>query len=446
MPDIQPTPPKSRRKAAPASDFVVKEEHGDGSVTWVNPNTLDEIRLHESTAPTPDILKALAANGIVPKRPHVDDIPEDFDVPEANPIPEEEPEETALSRVLTRIKTIDSADIRAEVRIYRVKSDRTESYCGKFTVEQYDEHGEELIRAHFGDGSYRVRVYGPSTTPGIGNYGKFSRLTNYPLEIEPSRLPLSSTIPGSAGGTGDNGTNAMIAQLQREIATLRTAPAVDPMQSLKMAAQVMEMFGIKPGATMGKPQSVVQQIAEMEQMLKLRRTLREESESENDGPADKTAGMMDIARDVLGVLKNQQAAPAAPEPLPALAVPPMFQPEQAMQPQYQPTPQPVENENVNLAENALLNVTVAALINAANRGDTVETHAPGLADKMPDEVIDMMEIPLWYDLMIANLTPQNVTGVERHREWFGKLRDAILANVYADDEPANPQPGSGPNV
>lgn len=444
MPDIQPATPKTRRKVAPASDFVVKEEHGDGSVTWVNPNTLDEIRLHESTAPTPDILKALAANGIVPKRPHVDDMPDDFDVPQAVLIPEEEPEETALSRVLTRIKTIDSADIRAEVRIYRVKSDRTESYCGKFTVEQYDEHGEELIRAHFGDGSYRVRVYGPSTTPGIGNYGKFSRLTNYPLEIEPSRLPLAASIPGAAGAVADNGTNAMIAQLQSELARLRATPAVDPMQSLKQAAEVMRLFGIQPGAAMGKPQSVVQQIAEMEQMLKLRRTLREESESESDGGGDKTAGMMDIARDVLGVLKNQQ--PATPEPIPALAVPQTFQPPQAMQPAYQPTPQPIEGENVNLAQNALLNVTVAALINAANRGDTVETHAPGLAEKMPDEVIDMMEIPLWYDLMIANLTPANVLGVEKHRDWFLKLRDAVLANVYADDEPANPAPGAGPNV
>jgi hypothetical protein len=439
MPDIQPAPPKSRRKAGPASDFVVKEEHGDGSVTWVNPNTLDEIRLHESTAPTPDILKALAANGIVPKRPHVDDMPDDFDAPQAELIPEEEPEETALSRVLTRIKTIDSADVRAEVRIYRVKSDRTESYCGKFTVEQYDEHGEELIRAHFGDGSYRVRVYGPSTTPGIGNYGKFSRLTNYPLEIEPSRLPLAASIPGAAGAVADNGTNAMIAQLQSELARLRATPAVDPMQSLKQAAEVMRLFGIQPGAAMGKPQSVVQQIAEMEQMLKLRRTLREESESESDGGGDKTAGMMDIARDVLGVLKNQQ--PTAPEPIPALAVPQTFQPPQAMQPQYQPTPQPIEGENVNLAQNALLNVTVAALINAANRGDTVETHAPGLADKMPDEVIDMMEIPLWYDLMIANLTPANVLGVEKHRDWFLKLRDAVLANVYADEsEDAPPAP------
>lgn len=450
MPDnpaIQRKPGNSR-KSAP-SRFVVKEEHGDGSTTWVDPETLEEITLHSETAPTEAYLRDLAKNGIVPRRPTLDDLDEE---PSSNADPAvmyDDAPEDALSRVLTRIKTVATAETRSEVKIYRVKDAGKEAYCGSCSVEEYDEFGEEWIRARFGAGSYRVRVYGPAMQEG-SNYGKFVRLTNTLVEIEPSLLPVKSTLPGAAnsdasaalGAAGAGALLPILQNLAHEIATLKAGPQRDPMDEIKRIAEIAKLFN-----NGGQSKSVVEQMKEMELMLGLRRKLADERDGESgDGKPD----MMDMAGKVLSLITPQpgaapavQGIPAGPaEIAPTVQIPSALYPTHA-EPAFQPQP---EGEPVNPIQSSFLLITVNALMRAADRGDAPDKHAPGLADKMPDEVVDALETDLWFDFLASSVPPEVAAEIEKRRQWFTALRDKILESVYQDDDQtgANPAPGSGP--
>lgn len=456
MPDnpaIQRKPGNSR-KSAP-SRFVVKEEHGDGSTTWVDPETLEEITLHSETAPTEAYLRDLAKNGILPRRPTLDDLDADEgDAPlnVGNAGVYDDAPEDALSRVLTRIKTVATAETRSEVKIYRVKDAGKEAYCGSCSVEEYDEFGEEWIRARFGAGSYRVRVYGPAMQEG-SNYGKFVRLTNTLVEIEPSLLPVKSTLPGAANSDasaalGAAGVGALLPILQNlahEIATLKAGPQRDPMDEIKRIAEIAKLFNGN-----GQSKSMMEQMKEMEVMLGLRRKLADEREGEGGG--DGKPDMMEMAGKVLSLITPQpgaapavQGIPASPAELaPTVQIPPALYPahaEPAFQPQTSPLP---EGEPVDPFQNALFLVTINSLLRAAARGDSPDMHAPGLADQLPDKLIDKLESTLWFDALIVSLPPEVAAQVEARKPWFDDLREKILDNVYQDDEPAQPAPGSGP--
>lgn len=456
MPDnpaIQRKPGNSR-KSAP-SRFVVKEEHGDGSTTWVDPETLEEITLHSETAPTEAYLRDLAKNGILPRRPTLDDLDDENELSSnaGAVIPYDDAPEDALSRVLTRIKTVATAETRSEVKIYRVKDAGKEAYCGSCSVEEYDEFGEEWIRARFGAGSYRVRVYGPAMQEG-SNYGKFVRLTNTLVEIEPSLLPVKSTLPGAAnsdasaalGAAGAGALLPILQNLAHEIATLKAGPQRDPMDEIKRIAEIAKLFNGN-----GQSKSVVEQMKEMELMLGLRRKLADEREGEGgDGKPD----MMDMAGKVLSLITPQPGAAPAVQGIPAgsaeiaptVQIPSALYPAHA-DPAMQPSPYPLsEGEPVNPIQSSFLLITVNALMRAADRGDAPDKHAPGLADKMPDEVIDALETDLWFDFLASSVPPEVATEIEKRRQWFTVLRDKILENVYQDDDQtgAQPAPSSGP--
>lgn len=441
-----PTPTKSPRGArqpAPLSNFVIKTENDDGTVTWVDPETLDEITLNHGTAPTRELLAALAANGIVPKPPTIDDEPRG-PVQVLDSLPPDDFEDDALSRVLTRIKTTATAETRSEVKIYRVKADGKESYCGRFSIEEYDEFGDELIRQHFGAGSYRVRVYGPSLQPDGVNYGKFVRLTNTLVEIEPSLLPIKSNLPGVPNAPDGGAVSAIMPilnQLTQEIVNLKTQPQKDPMEELARMARVMREMGLTGGGRGGG--SVVEQIKEMRALMGITKDLEVERGGSGDsgGKPDDMMGMASKVLDLLGQNRAVEPAPAMiPAQVPTVAIPPGMYP---AQPVADPFNQPAESEPaVNPIQQSALSVLVGALVRAAERGDAIEQHAEGLADKLPDEVIDMLETPLWFDMLCASLSPELVQRVEARKPWFTQMRDKVLELVYAEEP--EPAPGAAP--
>lgn len=425
---------KPARKTGKVSDFVVKSENPNGTTTWVNPLTMEEITLHSETAPTPELLRQLAANGLVPERPTLEDYEDELPVGNAPALPAlEDDEDTPLSRVLTRLRSIDSPEKRMEVKIYRIKQDGKESYCGSFTIEEYDEYGEELIRAHYGAGTYRVRIYGPSLNPVEGsNYGKFVRHTNLAVEIESSLIPLKSTVPGMSAPDGVAAFMPIIQQLTQQVAELRSGGGAASQNQFLEHIKLMKELGLIGSNQNGG--GVAKQIADMEAMLGLRRTLRDESDADNGG-GGKTDSMLGLASEVLSMIKPQIGAQQAPqltgpaEMAPSLDIPATFQPGAE-------TAQLPEGDDVNAAQNLYMTTMIAAMCKSADRGESVDDTAKWLADKAPEEVIDMLEAPIWFDLLIESL-PTLAVEITKRRDWFTKLRDAVLVDVYADDpEPA----------
>jgi hypothetical protein len=423
MENIPLKPPRAPRKSSPVTDFVIKETLDDGRVVWVDPSTAEEITLNGGTVPTKDNLAMLAANGIVPMVPTL----EDYEIQQQHAAEIIDEDENPLSRVITRLKTGTAEGARVEVKIYRVKDDRSESYCGSFGIDEYDEHGEELIRASFGPGRFRVRVYGPGAT-GTG-MSTFVRLTNQLIEIEPSLIPIKSTVPNAGVGSSNDMTIQMLRDMQRELAELKSKPQGDPMEALAKNIALFKSLGLIGG----KQTSAVDQLRELETTLGLREKIADRiAGGDKDKGGEKS--MMDLAGEVIGLIKPALANNPQPAqnqlPAPMVNTPGAFDNQQ------------VEGDEVNAAENLILNVTLNALIKAAMRGDDVNIHALGLADKLPDEMLDMLEMPIWFD-MLTEFAPSHAAAITQHRAWFTQLRDAILISANGEDEPS-PEPVSAP--
>jgi len=70
----------------------------------------------------------------------------------------------------------------------------------------------------------------------------------------------------------------------------------------------------------------------------------------------------------------------------------------------------------------------------ANRQESVQAGAQFVYDKLPDDMIDLMELESWFD-MLQSVAPE----VAPHRVWLTNVRDAALAMLNQDDEEADPK-------
>lgn len=413
------TPARAPANRRNQTGFVVKEQHDDGSVTWQNPDTLEEIRMHDSTAPTPALLRAMAANGIVPKRPTLDDYESNGD----DPLPEEDDApETALSRLVTSLSDA-GPDARADVKIWRVREGGKDIYCGMMTPDEFEQGGGlEYIRANWGGGRFRIRVYGPSLTQG-SNYGKYCMLTNSIYEIEQSLVPAK-------GGDGVGSNLAPILPvldriLQRVEAVEQRGGSGNFMEELEKFAKIQALLGGNK-----KDKSIAEQIADIEALRDLKRGIDEDNGGGSSEAKTMWGALSDVARSIAPVLTAQKAAPTATTPATGI-VPPLHIPETFQQ----PAGLPAEGEqDMNLGQNFMINMMVGVLLKAAQNGDDIETHAPGLADKLPDEVLDLLELPLWFE-MLCEALPDRVNDLRTHQAWLTKLRDRIIVLTQADETP-----------
>lgn len=413
----------TKRAASPATgNFVVKEEHDDGSITWVDTVTAEEIRLHRDTPPTAATLKALAANGIVPKRPTIDDValsePDMDDHPEyMDDHPEfvEEVEETPFSRVLARLGAAGADNIRAEVKVYRVKDNGAEVYCGVFQVEEFDKQGEELIRSAWGAGKYRVRLYGPSMKPG-SNYGKFVRLTNELVEIEESMIPLKPVVglPGGSEGSVIAQVLGVVEKLASKVQQIEQKKE-DPWEFMFK----LKELGLMGGAQRSNP---MQDLAYLEKVMGLRRMIKEEAVEDGEGGDNKPDSLLALGSKALEIIGPalQKQATAQPDPtMPVPQIPASFQ-------------QPETESEVNPAQQIILNMAVVGIIAGAARNDPIEKHAPGIADMIPDELVGILENPSWFE-MLCEAVPKHQDGLQQHREWVTRLRDEVLRLLFDDE-------------
>lgn len=419
------TPVKTARKIAPASRFVVKDEHDDGSITWVDPKTLEEITLHEDTAPTEENLFNLAKNNVVPVRPNLDSLS-----PATVEVLDEEEEDSPLARILTRVRSVTGGDgtLRSEVKIYRVREAK-DVYCGVVSVEEYDEHGEECIRAKWGPGTYRVRVYGPSMQEG-SQYGKFVRLTNQLVEIEPSLVPVASPLGGGA-----NDSNAMLVtmfqqsqqQMLEFMREMKSGGAPDTMAQFQQFAQLMRTMGLHNQAGGQKPQDVMEVI---KQAMALKKLGNEFGGGEKESSEKGETSMMDMAAQVLDIINKKQSQPQSIQHpgMPMLEAPQSFQ----------PGPEAgAESDDMNFGQAMGMQIVLGGFVNRAKQNADIEEDAKWCADKLPEPVLDMLEMPAWLDVLCEYAGPKLAPEIRINQDWFTRLRARTIELLYeGDEEPA----------
>jgi hypothetical protein len=348
-----------------------------------------------------------------------------------DPEDDEPEEETGLERILTLVR--GSADDRAKVKLYRVR-DGIEAWCADLSTSEFEAGGYQTIRRRWGSGDYVLMVYGvhPRT-------GRSARLARERFTIESEQ---ESQAPASTA------TDAMLRALldgqQALIAALANRPAVDPMESMRgtlaLAAQMREAFGMN-----ANPAPAPAAGGALMEALGLLKSLKEVAGDllpEREPPKSDLAEMIGMAAPIMDMVKSalaarQNPAPALPAPVAPLTLPgsiaaapaPDLQPLQAFAEAIARLP---ENERERHMQELL--DALQHLLSLAVAGRPPQEGADFMADKLPDEVLDLLEVPNWFEAL-STFQPQ----VKPHEAW---IRDAVEL-MFEDDAADDAQPAGG---
>jgi hypothetical protein len=151
-----------------------------------------------------------------------------------------------------------------------------------------------------------------------------------------------------------------------------------------------------------------------------------------------------------GMSKGQAQPQTEPEQHfePVQLPPSFYQPEQSSQPVPETpavqTPEPIpqnqqpqtEDEVNHLKYIFKLRSYLSALVDFAVKLAPAETTAQFVVDKLPDELIEIMELPNWFE-QLAAVAPE----VKNHEEYLRKVRDLALSMIDYEEEPEDSKVG-----
>lgn len=360
---------------------------------------------------------------LVPTGLHPDDQP--LTDPQLPATVDPDYEETATDRVSAMLAQASGYD-RAEVNVYRMVNGARE-YCRKFRPDEFEDGSFDMLREMFGPGEYELRLY--STDPVTR---KFSVRNLTRIKISDVKTPTRAELP-----SGLSQVLSTIAQGQERMLTalveMKQAPQKDPMEEmtrmLGMMTAMREAMGLNQ--TQAREKS---SIGEIVAAIRELRGAAEELTPQTEKEPDSLVGMLPKVLEL--VQTGQQAQQSAPQDLsgmipqgdPGAVLSPVTIP-----PSMIPTPaNSTEDEPVKITTAFKLRAYLKALIDMAKANDPVPKAAQFVYEKLPDDLLDMMELPAWFD-MLASVAPE----VRDHREYITKVRDAALAllNEPEDDQP-----------
>lgn len=359
---------------------------------------------------------------LVPTGLHPDDQPLTDSAQQLVPV-EPDIEETATDRVSAMLAQAQGAD-RAEVNVYRMVNGARE-YCRKFRPDEFEDGSFDMLREMFGPGEYELRLY--STDPVTR---KFSVRNLTRIKISDVKTPARAELP-----SGLSQVLSTIAQGQERMLTalveMKQAPQKDPMEEmtrmLGMMTAMREAMGLNQQPQGREKSSIGEIVSAIRELRGAAEELTPQTEKEPES-------LMGMLPKVLELVKTgQQAQQGADMGLGGM----MPQPEQesvlspVTLPPSMAQAQP-EDEPVKISTAFKLRAYLKALIDMAKAKDPVPKAAQFVYEKLPDDLLDMMELPAWFD-MLASVAPE----VRDHREYITQVRNAALAllNEPEDDQP-----------
>jgi hypothetical protein len=356
------------------------------------------------------------------------EIPEDF-------------EETATDRVASMLASINGME-RSELKVYKIKDGALE-YCQGFKPEQFEEGNFDLLRDRFGPGEFELRLY--ATHPQTRKFGIRSKLRVKMSEI--NRAAVDHSLPSGLAqvlGTIASGQERMLDALVQ----MKQQPQKDPMEEMTKMLSMMTMMRQAMG--MDNQPRAGSSIGEIVDAIRELRSAADEVAPQRDEPESMMA-MLPKVLDIVsaGMGKGQAQAQPEPEEIQPVQLPPTFyqqrQPQQSNEqgpaPPAAPAPQPViqdqqpqtEDEVNHLKYIFKLRAYLSALVDFAVKLAPAETAAQFVVEKLPDELIEIMELPNWFE-QLAHVAPE----VKKHEEYLRKVRDLALSMIDYDDEPEVP--------
>ena len=349
-------------------------------------------------------------------------------LPAITPVdPDSVPEPTSADRIASLLTDVRDDD-RAKVKLWRIRPDARTEWCSDYTPSEFEMGGFEMIRRDWGVGKYRVVLY--ASLPG----NQFGIRAKEEITIAPM-APGAST-PRAAADDAVTALGRMLIEAQeRQTAMLAQLvqarqPQGDLLQQMTaMATMMKELRGAFGGDSPAPRQS------DPLTMIETMRSMREFAvELQTGKPADPerdpNADMMDLAKQVMGLIAAGQhsAQPAQPVMLPPSLVAPETVPVMPVAaPAADPLP-PVETDPEAAMLKLLFKSYMDTLIKQAETGAPIEQSAQLVADKLPDMLVPMLDLPDWFEKLAAI-----DSRVVAHREYITKVRDAALPLLFEGD-------------
>ena len=362
---------------------------------------------------------------IVPAGTHPDDQALESFALQAPEAPQEE--ETATDRVAALLQVAGGAD-RAEIKVYRMNAGQME-YCQGFKPSEFEEGNFDMLRDRFGAGEYQIRLYAEHPI-----HKKMCVRNSVKIKIAENRMDVTTT-----GGLGSGMAQVLqtIAQGQQQmleaLVSIKSAPAKDPMEEMTKMMSMMSMMR----EAMGMNQSQGREKSSIGEIVSAIRELR--GAADEIAPQDKEPdGLLAVLPKMLELVSkgqdHQQANQQAVQ-FPPVQLPPSFQAPAQPEPQEQApaAPQTQEESDMKMFTAIKLKSYLKTLIDLAVKKTPVTTAAEFVYEKIPDELIEIMALDNWFDLL-SFVAPD----VKDHKEWLQQVRDAALA-MFEEAETEQPK-------
>jgi len=353
----------------------------------------------------------------------------------------EEIEETATDRVASMLAGINGLE-RSELKVYKLNQGSLE-YCQGFKPEQFEEGNFDLLRDRFGHGEFELRLY--ATHPQTRKFGIRSKLRVKMSEV--NKAAMNEGLPSGLSqvlGAIANGQSQMLDALVQ----MKQQPQKDPMEEMTKMLSMMTMMRQAMG--MDGQQRSGSSIGEIVEAIRELRSAADEVSPQREEPENMMA-MLPKVLDIVsaGMSKGQPQVQAQPEPeaFHPIDLPPAFaqtsqqvqaQREPQAQPAYQAQqdqPQPIQDSPQSEDQMQFgkylfkLRAYLSALVDMATKAIPPEKTAEFVVDKLPDELLEIMELPNWFE-QLAAVAPE----VKNHEAYLRQVRDLALSMLEFDDE------------
>lgn len=341
------------------------------------------------------------------------------------PTPSEETEETYLAQLAAEIEGHSADSIK--IKVFRIPERGPRELCRDYYASELLQHGVEAIRREWGPGRYELIRYG---NRGIASRSQLSLAQ-----------PLTPVAPAQSNGEniGDL-LRAFMASQAQILDAIRTAQ--NPVSSRAAILEEMKMLRDIVAPASNTPVAAMDPMAPMTMFREMLGVVREAKSAARELAGDEPPpekSLFDLAAPVLEVVKTAMSQPTQPAPVQML---PRVQAPATLDRAEVPANADAVNANPAALEVtdeadaiAIINGQMAQLIQYARRGDsTIEQAAEFVADNLPDELLDMLDLPNWFELLSAQFP-----RLKPHEEWVRKVKaraDALLSE--APEGEANP--------
>jgi hypothetical protein len=357
----------------------------------------------------------------------------------------EDAEETATDRVASMLAGINGME-RSELKVYKLNQGSLE-YCQGFKPEQFEEGNFDLLRDRFGHGEFELRLY--ATHPATRKFGIRSKLRVKMSEVKASSQ--TDNLPSGLAqvlGTIAQGQERMLDALVQ----MKQAPQKDPMEEMTKMLSMMTMMRQAMGMD-GQQSRAGSSISEIVGAIRELRSAADEVSPQREEPETMMAMLpkvLDIVSAGMGKAQAQQQQQPEQQDFQPVQLPASFyQSEQSSQePAVQPaapTPNPIETDQQPEGESEVnhmkyifkLRAYLSALVDFAVKLAPAETAAQFVVDKLPDELLEIMELPNWFE-QLAAVAPE----VVKHEQYIRKVRDLAMSMLDFEDEEGGDDDGT----